>query len=312
MGLNSIETIVQLGDLYDRRRDVSFATIKWVTDNFYSQIKLQDINLYVIAGNHDILWKHSSRINSVSLLCPDTTKVVDIEPETVIINNTAIDFYPWINQENLEASLKLAKESKSKFAVGHFEFAKFPMHPGTIAETGMNHKLFSGYEQVFSGHYHTISLRDSILYTGTPYETSWSDWNDPKGFWILDTITGEKEFIKNPYTLFEKISYVEDMKYDFTQVSEKYVKIIIVDKKSQKKFDSFLDNVNLNKPHDVKIIESNFKETVDSAVTLTDLVSTNQMIVDVIDNMELELDKVKLKNGILELYSEAMTINNSL
>ena len=309
---NNIKNIIQLGDLYDVRKHVLFSTVKWVNENFFYPIEIQNISLCVIAGNHDVAYKNSNYINSVSLLCPDNTMVIDIKPETIEIAGVHFDMYPWINEENLAASLKLAKESASRFAIGHFEFKGFPMNPGTMAESGMSHTVFVNYDQVFSGHFHTISQRDNVQFTGTPCELNFSDCNDPKGFWILDTDTGEKEFIRNPYTLFEKISYVEDMKYDFSRVKEKYVKIVIVDKKSQKKFDLFVDNVNMNKPHDVKIIESSISATVDSAVSVTDLVSTDKMISSVIENLELELDKVKLKNSVFELYAEAMAINNSL
>ena len=308
---NSIDNVIQLGDLYDIRKYVHISTIKWVNEVFFNPIENNKINLFVIAGNHDVAYKNSNYINSVSVLCPDSVVVIDIKPETIKICDTYFDMYPWINVENLDASLKKSKDSSSRFAIGHFELKGFPMNPGTIAESGMSHTVFANYEQVFSGHFHTISQRDNIQFTGTPCELNFSDCSDPKGFWVLDTVTGVKEFIRNPYTLFEKISYIEDMKYDFTQVCEKYIKINIVEKKCQKKFDLFLDNINMNKPHDVKIIESSISASVNDAVKMTDLVSTDIMILTFIENLEIDLDKIKLKNHVVELYNEAVTINNT-
>lgn len=309
---NDIKNIIQTGDIFDIRKLVHFQTIQWTNENFFKKIKDNNIKLFVISGNHDCVFRNTNEINSVRLLCPVTTVVVDMLPETITIDSTRIDLYPWINPENLAPSLKFANESTSKYAVGHFEFSGFPMHPGTIAEKGMNHKSFSNYEQVFSGHFHTVSQKDNIQYTGTPCQMNWSDWNDPKGFWVLDTVTGKKEFVRNPFTLFEKISYFEGMAYDFGQVKDKYVKIVIVESKNQKKFDAFLQNVSMNQPHDVKVIEASVLEAVATAVGVTDLVTTNQMLATVIDNMEVDLDKSKLKNFVLELYSEAMAINNAL
>lgn len=307
-----IKTLVQLGDLFHVRKLVHFTTIDWANVNFFAPIKKQNIDFYVISGNHDCVFRNSNKINSVKLLCPKDTTVVDMLPQTVLLGSKTFDLYPWINSENLNDSVKFAKESSSDYAIGHFEFAGFPMHPGTIAETGMNHSLFANYEQVFSGHFHTVSQKNNILYTGTPYEMSWSDWNDPKGFWILDTETGIKEFIRNPYTLFEKISYTDGITYDFTQVNEKYVKIVVADKADQKKFDAFVDSVNFNNPYDVKIIESSVVGVVSDAVKVTDLVSTQQMLTTVIDNMDIQLDKVKLKQLVLELHAEAMVLNNTV
>jgi DNA repair exonuclease SbcCD nuclease subunit len=303
---NNIKTIIQTGDMFDQRKDVHFHTIKWTNENFFAPIDDQNISLYAISGNHDSVFKNTNEINSVRLLCPKDTVVVDMLPKTILLGSAEFDLYPWINVENFEASLEFAKKSTSEYAVGHFEFANFPMHPGTIAETGMNHSLFSNYEQVFSGHYHCVSERDNVLYTGTPCELTWSDCDDPKGFWVLDTETGKREYIRNPYTLFEKISYVDGISYDFTRVKEKYIKIVVVSKTDQKAFDKFLDNVNHNQPHDVKIIESSIVTSVADAIDVTTLETTHSMISNVIDNLDTSVDKVKLKHRILELYAEAM------
>lgn len=307
-----IDVIIQEGDLFDYRKEIHFNTMYRAKEYFFDKLTSLNIQMITLAGNHDVLYKNTNRINSVRLMATKQMRVVDMLPETILIGSKTFDLYPWINPENLDASLKFAKESKSDYAVGHFEFVDFPMHPGTVATSGMKHSLFSNYEHVYSGHYHTVSQKDNILYTGTPCELNWSDCGDPKGFWILDTETGLREFIRNPYNLFEKISYIEGMPYDFTQVTEKYVKIVVADKTDQKKFDAFVDKVNKNSPHDVKIIESSVLQTVSEAVTVTDLVTTHQMISNVIDNMDTQLDKVKLKQAVLELYAEAMAINNEL
>lgn len=311
-----IKAMVQVGDLYDERKQVYFNTLhrsrKYFTDRLYDS----GLNRVVVfAGNHDVLFKNTNRISSVNLLHgeDDNFDVIDMGPKTLSFDGVGIDFYPWINAENLDESVKYARESKSKYAMGHFEFKGFPMHPGSIAETGMSHTLFKRYDCVFSGHYHTISQEDNVQYIGTPYELNWSDCEDPKGFWIFDTETGEKEFVRNPYTLFEKITYTEGMTFDFTQVKNKYLKIIVLGNPDTKKFQKFLDNISINKPHGWRVIDKNdHKEAVENAVDATNLVTTHQMISNVIDNMEVDLDKSQLKTYVLEFYQEAMALNNEL
>jgi phosphoglycolate phosphatase-like HAD superfamily hydrolase len=141
---------------------------------------------------------------------------------------------------------------------------------------------------------------------------TWSDWNDPKGFWVFDTETREAEFVRSPFTLFEKITYTDDVGYDFTEVTGKYVKVVVASKKSQKKFDEFLLNVNLNSPIDVRVIESSSAEAVQEAVDVTDLVSTKDMIADVVDQLDAELDKQLLKTKVLDLYTEAYELTKGL
>jgi DNA repair exonuclease SbcCD nuclease subunit len=309
---NNINTIIQEGDLFDIRKFVHFNTLEKSENYFFSQLKKNNIKMITIAGNHDVLFKNTNKINAVSLLATDAMQVVDMYPETVLIGSKTFDMYPWINIENIDVCMEFLEKSKSDYAVGHFEFNDFPMYAGVIATSGMNHKLFSKYAKVFSGHYHTISQKDNVLFTGTPCELNWSDYGDLKGFWVLDTETDTLEHVKNPYRLFEKISYVEGMSYDFTQVCEKYVKIVVVDKKDQKKFDSFVDAVNMNSPHDVRIIEHSVVQSVKESVKTTELISTQSMLLSVVDNLDTTLDKNKLKNCVLEMYVEAMQLSNSL
>ena len=69
---------------------------------------------------------------------------------------------------------------------------------------------------------------------GNPYEITWADYNDPRGFHIYDTETMETEFIPNPYSMFHKI-YYDDEKLEYGDLSRYencYVKIIIQNKET--------------------------------------------------------------------------------
>jgi len=307
-----ISVIIQTGDMFDYRREVHFNTIYRSREYFFS--KLDGRQLIVISGNHDCVFKNTNRINSVRLLVDDIATVVDMVPTTLQFGDECIDFYPWINPENLEESVAYAKKSKSRYAVGHFEFEQFPLHPGTIADHGMSHKLFSNYEQVISGHYHTQSQRDNIHYIGTPYELTWVDCNDPKGFWILDTETGVKEFYRNPHSLFKKVEYTDGMKFDFSEITGKYTRIIVGEKESQKKFDEFVHQANMSNPLDLKIIEASVADAVSEALNTTvTMVSTQCVIEAVIESLDVpNLDKSILKQKVMAKYSEALSISNQL
>lgn len=308
--INNIKTIIQTGDLFDYRREVHFNTLHRANQYFLNPIANYDF--YAVSGNHDSLFKNTNHINSLRLLLRSGT-IVDMTPKTFNFEGLSIDLYPWINANNQEVCIEFAKNSKSKIAIGHFEFACFPLSPGNEAETGMDHRIFKNYEKVISGHYHTQSTKDNVQYTGTPYELTWVDCNDPKGFWVLDTETLELKFIKNPHTLFLRIDYVEGMKYDFSLATGKYVKIISVEAANKKKFDAFIDAVNAAKPIDVKIIESSFVAAVSDAVgKKVDAVSTASVIESVIDNLETSLDKSLLKNKVMSKYNEALSVSNSL
>jgi DNA repair exonuclease SbcCD nuclease subunit len=204
---NRIKRVVQTGDLFDYRKEVHFNTLYNVKQYFYSEIEKQGIKLYVVCGNHDSLYTNTNRINSVRLLLEDKpwATIVDMVPTTVDIGGFSVDLYPWVNKENLQLVTDFAAECNSDIAIGHFEFSQFQLSPGISIEHGMDHRIFKDYHTVFSGHFHTHSQRDNIIYTGTPYELTWIDSADPKGFWVFDSETMEAERVINKNQLFVKI-----------------------------------------------------------------------------------------------------------
>jgi DNA repair exonuclease SbcCD nuclease subunit len=313
---HGIEHIIQTGDLFDYRREVHFNTLYRSNIYFFDKVfdKKNGYVFHVLAGNHDALFTNTNKINSVRLLLKNTpTNIIDATVKTVNIDGLDIDFYPWINQNNKEECLKYAKNTTSKVAIGHFEFALFPLSPGNEAESGMDHKAFSQYDIVFSGHYHTQSKKDNVQYTGTPYELTWVDCDDPKGFWVLDTETLEYTFVQNPYTIFKRIDYVEGMKFDFADVKDHFVKLVVVQKEDQKKFDKFLATLNASGAHDVKVIESSYVAAVSAAVgKQVDAVSTLSVIDSVIQELNTPLDKAIIKQKIMSLYQEATNISNTI
>lgn len=302
---NDVSDFIQTGDLYDYRREVQFMTISESRRYFFDRIEQLGGHLYVISGNHDSLYKNTNRINAVrSLHGRDKfITIIDSVPRKIKFDNIAIDFYPWINDENIKDCLDTAKNTESDFAVGHFEFANFPMYPGNMATHGMDHTLFSRYKQIFSGHYHTRSE----LYVGTPWELTWGDYNDPRGFTVLDTETGQHEFIRNPVTLHTKLVYNEGCDYDEDSVKDHFVKILVQGKSSQKDFDKWFSKISSVGAHDIKVIEASVSEAVAGAVlsTKVDVISTKSIIDSVIDNMDTQLDKDILKSKMNEIYIEA-------
>lgn len=312
---NSIETFIQTGDMFDYRREVHFTTIYRTHEYFFSRLTEAGITLYVISGNHDSTFKNTNRVNSVRSLVSHMSNVhvIDMEPKTVSIGSDTVDLYPWINTENISTSLEYAKHNRSKVAVGHFEFADFPLYPGNIADHGMDHKQFLNYDLVLSGHYHTRSAKDNVIYTGTPYELTWGDWNDPKGFWILDTSSLKVEFIRNPNTLHTKLEYSDGCDYDPSFVTEHYVKLVVQTKTNQKKFDAFVEKLSSLRPHELKIIEASITEDIAKAVgsDTVDSISTRSIVESVIENLETPLDRSILKQKIMTIFTEAEQLANS-
>ena len=201
--------------------------------------------------------------------------------------------------------------------MGHLEIAGFEMYKGFSSIDGdFKKELFSRFDTVFSGHFHHKSDDGQIFYLGTPYEITWNDWNDPRGFHIFDTETRELERIVNPYSIFKKIYYDDmlpsfDEDFDMSSFKDKYVKLIVVNKKDLYKFDMFVDNLFKADAFDVKIIED-FSD-LDASNVSDDIVENTEDTITLldryIDELPLTLDKGRLKNTMKTLYNEAQDLD---
>lgn len=315
---NDIKTVIQLGDIFDRRKYSNHFSLAEAQRYFFSKFEEYDIKLITLLGNHDLYFRESLSVSSSELFLTQFKNVEVIKEPTQLELDISIDIIPWICKENYSDTVKFIKKSTSTMCVGHFEIEGFKMYKGGIsAEEGLSDKLFSNYEGVLSGHFHHRSSRGNIEYIGTPYEMTWQDYNDQKGFHVFDCKTREMSFIKNPNTIFYKISYddleseVSTSSYldkDFLQnFKSKYIKIQIVNKTNPYLFDLFLDQVYAQNPIDVSIIEEIVDIEIEDSVDETD--DTLTITYKYIDSVgQTELDKNKLKGIMTSLYNEALSI----
>jgi len=303
---HGIEIIVQLGDLFDRRKYINFLTLSESKRYFFNELRKREIELHVLIGNHDIFWRENLGVNSPNLLLNEYSNILIYEePTTLKIGQMSIDIIPWICKDNQAEILKFIENTESNHCLGHFEISGYEMMKGVESHEGIDKNLLKKYKHVYSGHFHTASSKGNITYLGTPYELMWSDCNDPRGFYILDTVTEELEFIKNPYTIFTKYYYNEYEHQPLEEVEDKFIKIIVVDKKDYNLFDNFVENLYKNNPSEVKIIEdmSEFESSaVDDNINLED---TMTLLSEYVDGLETDADKLRLKTILRELYVEA-------
>jgi DNA repair exonuclease SbcCD nuclease subunit len=307
---NNITTVYQLGDLFDRRKYINFNSLSECKRYFFDELQKRNIKLVTLLGNHDIFWKESLQVSSTGLILGEYDNITLIDsPTTMYEDNTSIDLVPWICKENESDVFKFIDDSKSDLCFGHFEIAGFPMYRGMQAEEGLSHEMFSKYERVLSGHYHTRSKAENIEYIGTPYEMTWQDAYDPRGFAVFDTKTREMNFVGNPYDIHVKCVY-DDTKegaHNWPQdLKDKYVKVVIVTKTDLYNFDRYITAIYDQAPQDVKIIEdmTEFNQgTISEEINLEDTMSILSNYVDSVSTTE---DKQSIKTVLKELYLEAL------
>ena len=228
-----ITTVLILGDTFDRRKYVNFYALDRAKKMFFDKLAERNITVHMLAGNHDTYFKNTNEVNSPDLLLKeyDNIHVID-HPTTIEVDGTKICMMPWICPENYQASLDEMKNTNAELCMGHFEIAGFAMYRGMESHEGLSKETFEKFDMVFSGHYHHRSDDGHIYYLGNPYELTWQDFNDPRGFHLYDLATRELEFVRNPYTMFARIEYndkdQEPTDLDALDLNQTYVKLIVV------------------------------------------------------------------------------------
>ena len=312
---HEIEQIVHLGDYYDHRKFVNFKALNHNRKHFLDQMRKFEMKMDIIPGNHDTYYKNTNDLNSLKELLGYYMNEVHIimEPTVMEYGSLKMAMLPWINQENYETSMSFVRECKADWLGGHLELNGFEMMRGVKQTHGMDSKLFNKFELVLSGHYHVSSRRDNIWYLGSQMEFFWSDAHDPKAFHVIDTETRKIEKVKNPYTLFHKIVYNDDeIDYNNTELpnlENKFVKVVVVNKKDQFVFDRFIDRIQNQDIYELKIAE-NFSEFIgenveDEEVNFDD---TTTIVDSYIEAVDTDLDKDKIKVQVRELMTEAQAL----
>jgi DNA repair exonuclease SbcCD nuclease subunit len=308
-----ITTLLILGDTFDRRKYVNFYALDRAKKMFFDRLAEMNIHVEMLAGNHDTYYKNTNDVNSPTLLLREYSNINVIDhPTTIYVDEVPICMMPWICPENYQDSIDTMKTTNAEICMGHFEIAGFAMYRGMESHEGLGKELFEKFDMVFSGHYHHRSDDGHIYYLGNPYELTWQDYNDPRGFHLFDLGERRLEFVSNPYTMFTRLTYddketepIDLTKYD---LKDKFVKLIVVNKTDYYKFDKFTQTLYNSGCHEIKIVEdmSEFEEgDVGDDINLEDTLS---VLSHYIDSVETDLDKENIKTFMKTLYTEAVNI----
>jgi DNA repair exonuclease SbcCD nuclease subunit len=310
---NNIDTVLVLGDTFDRRKYVNFYALDRAKKMFFDKLEDRGIRVHMLAGNHDTYYKNTNEVNSPDLLLTEYNNIdVISKPETIVIDGTSICMMPWICPDNYQESIDHMATTKADICMGHFEIAGFAMYRGMESHDGLGKEMFERFDMVFSGHYHHRSSDNHIHYLGNPYELTWQDHNDTRGFHLFDLENRELEFIANPYRMFERVEYddkeTDPVDLDTLDLAQKYVKLVVVNKTDFYKFDKFIQKLYNKGCHEIKIIEdmSEFNDgELGEEISLEDTVS---VLTHYIDSIETDVDKEQVKTFMRTLYTEAVNI----
>lgn len=311
-----IDTVIMLGDTFDRRKYINYLTLKRAKEIYFDELSKRKIKTFILVGNHDTTYKNTNEVNSIELLLEDYSNITAISgPKTINVDQHDICMMPWICAENYERSMEELKNTSAEICMGHFEIAGFAMHRGMQSQEGIDRAVFRKFAFTFSGHYHHKSSSDSIYYLGNPYELTWQDYNDPRGFHLFDLDNRDLTFVQNPNVMFHRIIYddkVESIKEindkDLSKYKNTYVKVVVVNKTNAFLFDKFMNNLYNVNPADISVAEdfTELTEGLDDSMVdqAEDTLTILNKFVDGVK--EDKIDNTRLKTLLKELYVEAL------
>ena len=307
-----VDKIVHLGDVVDRRKYINFLTSKHLREDFIDPISDMGIPMDIIVGNHDTYYKNTNDVNALNELLRSYSNI-NSYTDAVDVDMCGVPtlYLPWICTDNLHASIATLNNSKSRVCLGHLEIDGFTMHPGHVMHGGLTKSLFDKFELTCSGHFHHRSSRGDIHYLGCPYEMSWSDYGNQKGFHIYDTETHELQFYPNPDKMFHRIVFDldEEPEIHARDIEGKYVKFVVKVNVKQSIVDSFVSEIEKYNPLDLTVVdESMITNQDDYEVTAEEIEDTFTIVSKYIDNLDTVVDKDQVKKKINELYQQAMTL----
>lgn len=300
---------IHLGDLVDNRRALNLNTARRLHKDFLEPLDNVGIPCYFILGNHDILNKETKSINVFQEVIHNNnyknfqTACMHFD---VIIGGKKFLLLPWILPKEREKLIEVIKNSDAEICMSHLELKGFEQTKGRLATHGDDHSIFSRFSKVFSGHYHTRSVRDNVFYIGSSFQFNWGDCDNYSGCVILDTESGEVLEIPNPYSMFNNIEYDEDKKPKFdVNMKDSYVKVNVVNKKSEAKFNKFIETI-----HEVGVADLQINENLPPLIVSKKPIKANstlEIFRDTISALDFH-DKDMLQSLTEEIYQEAILI----
>jgi len=313
---HNINTIIHLGDYFDRRRDVNFYSLHKNREHFVEPMIERNITMDLIVGNHDIYFKNTNELNSPDYLLDFEN--INIFKDPLVKNYDGLDIclVPWINTENYDDVVEFLDICSADIVMCHGEITGAEVNPGHFQGGGTSPNMFKRFEQVYSGHYHHKSVLDNIKFLGSQMEFTWNDFGDDKHFHILDTETRELTPVHNPLKMFHKVFYDDTnetlmtiKKKDFSHLTDTFVKVIVVSKSEPYWFDMFVEEISKQNPADLKVVEDHGNlDILDEDDLATEAEDTLTILTKHIESMEIKGDKKKLEYLMRSLYTESLDI----
>ena len=315
---HNIKTCIHLGDVVDRRKYINFKILNDLRTNFIERLWKMGVDTHIIIGNHDTFHKNTNDLNSIEEIFTTAEGKVEpwmySSPKEVDFDGLGIVMMPWICEDNYGECMKMIQNTQCQILMGHLQVSGFEQHIGSWNNEGLEAHIFDKFDMALSGHFHHRSNNGTVYYLGNPYEITWSDYKDPRGFHIFDTDKRQLNFIMNPYRMFHKIFY-DDSEETFESLTEKdyseyegtYVKVVVEKKTNPFWFDTVLDKLEEVNVADLVVVENFSDFDINDDDIIDQAEDTLTILGGYVESLNVE-NKVELDGLMRSLYNEALTV----
>ena len=60
---HKIDTVIALGDTFDKRRSINFMSLEAAKEMWFNPLAERNVQMHMLVGNHDIYYKNTLRVN---------------------------------------------------------------------------------------------------------------------------------------------------------------------------------------------------------------------------------------------------------
>jgi calcineurin-like phosphoesterase family protein len=319
------DIIVHLGDLFDNRNVIPINLLNYGMDIVEEISKIAPF--HIIIGNHDLYSKSTSEINSVRPFRYIPNVTIYDKASQLEYNGKSILMMPYV-EKRLEQINLINANKNCDYLFCHSDLNGCRMHLTSVGHRNSD-KIdvddFKCFRRVFSAHIHIRQVSKNFEFIGSNFQMDRNDFGDQKGITVLDTNTGETEFIPNNISpVFKKVRIANEEDIELLETlktSKDYIDIaisnnlLISNRKLRRKLEIILEKSNFAS---VEYIDDITKELVDDE-ELNESIEINEETLDISISLDYEdyvkeyilkqkYDSDKFKSGVISEYDEVIKI----
>lgn len=268
---HNIKEIIHLGDFFDDRKAINTKAL----DIAYQIVHLlEDFRLIIIIGNHDTYYKDSLKPTTLEAL----RKYENITIIDEITEHDNIVLCPWA---------QIPRGYKGGYCMGHFELIGFKMNNTFVCDRGQNpDELQNEFKHIYSGHFHTPSSKNNIIYLGSPFQMTMNDIGSSRGYYIWED--GELHFIE--YIKAPKFIQFTTENINTSQIENNFIKLLFVEDYGTVKNQQIVDEIMSFKPQNLQVDFSGIQLSDENTAKLTEeatLLNHDEIITNYVEKIEL-------------------------